>query len=445
MLSLPDVLFACDKIRDAVRGLRRAPTFTLVAVVTLALAIGSTSAVFSVVDAVLIRGLPYAEPDRLQAIYERGEKGALRVPSYPTFRDWQTQSADAGGVIEGMAFVRGDGVTIAGSDDRHIAAYVSPGFFALLGNRPELGRTLSPEDERIGAPRVAVISHDFFMRHFGGDPSALGKTVTADSVPTTVVGVMPRGFAYPNFGSGGWLPPALWQPIAAFAETHQALSLRGLHVDSRTIVRLRAGTDSSRAAAAMRTIAQRLAIEYPLEQAHWTTVEMHPLRQELFGQLSSTLWLIAGAIGLVLLLACANVANLLLIRSSVRSREMAVRAALGADASRIARFLFVEAAVLALAAGAAGVGLATLLLKFLRPYAAQRLPFATDIAVDARAVWMTVGLSAATAVLIGMLPLSADARSRDASRGAGRERRAASPNAACVTLVAISSRLRSPC
>src|SRR6478672_8965775 len=172
-------------LRDAFRGLRRAPTFTLVAVITLALAIGSTTAVFSVVDAVLIRGLPYAEVGRLQAIYERGEKGALRVPSYPTFRDWQTQSADAGGVIEGMAFVRGDGVTIAGSDDRHIAAYVSPGFFALLGNRPELGRTFSPEDERIGAPRVALISHDFFMRHFGGDPSALGKTVAVDSVPTT--------------------------------------------------------------------------------------------------------------------------------------------------------------------------------------------------------------------------------------------------------------------
>jgi predicted permease len=391
-------------LRDALRGLRRAPTFTIVAVITLALAIGSTTAVFSVVDAVLIRGLPYAEPNRLQAIYERGETGALRLPSSPTFRDWQRQTADANGPIEGMAYVRGDGVTIAGSDDRHIAAYVTPGFFALLGNKPLLGRAFTPDDERMGAPRVAVISHDFFMRRFGGDPSALGKTIAVDSVPTTVIGVMPRGFAYPNFGSGGWLPPALWQPIAAFEASHQALSLRGLHVDSRAIIRLRPGADSSRAAAAMRTIAQRLAAEYPVEQAHWTTVEMHPLRQELFGRLSSTLYLIAGAVGLVLLLACANVANLLLVRSSVRSREMAVRAALGADASRIARFLFVEAAVLALVAGAAGVGLASLLVRFLRPYAAQRLPFATNFAVDARAVAITVGLSVATALLIGMLP-----------------------------------------
>ena len=390
--------------RDAFRGLRRAPTFTLVAVITLALAIGSTTAVFSVVDAVLIRGLPYAAPDRLQPIYERAEKGALRVPSYPTFRDWQTQSADVGDIIEGMAFVRGDGVMIAGSDDRHIAAYVSPGFFALLGTKPELGRALLPEDERAGAPRVAVISHDFFMRRFGGDRSALGKTLAVDSVPLTVVGVMPRGFAYPNFGFGGWLPPALWEPIAAFEATHQALSLRGLHVDSRTILRLRAGADSSRAAAAMRTIAQRLAKEYPVEQANWTGVELHALRQELFGQLSSTLWLIAGAISLVLLLACANVANLLLVRGSIRSRELAVRAALGAGAGRIARHLFAEAALLALVAGGAGVGLAALLVRFLRPYAAQRLPFATDIAVDARAVLITVGLSAATALLIGILP-----------------------------------------
>ena len=391
-------------LRDAIRGLRRAPTFTLVAVITLALAIGSTTAVFSVVDTVLIRGLPYSQPDRLQAIYERAEQGALRIPSYPTFRDWQTQSADADKIIEGMAFVRGDGVMIAGSDDRHIAAYVSPGFFALLGTKPELGRALLPEDERIGAPRVAVISHDFFMRHFGGDPSALGKTVAVDSVAVTVVGVMPRGFAYPNFGFGGWLPPALWEPIAAFEASHQALSLRGLHVDSRTIMRLRSGADSSRAAAAMRTIAQRLAKEYPVEQANWTAVEMHPLSQELFGQLSRTLWLITGAIGLVLLLACANVANLLLVRSSIRSREMAVRAALGADASRIARHLFAEAAVLALVAGSAGVGLAAMLVGFLRPYAAQRLPFATDMAVDSRAVWITVGLSAVTALLIGILP-----------------------------------------
>ena len=391
-------------LRDAFRGLRRAPTFTLVALITLTLAIGSTTAVFSVVDAILIRGLPYAGVERLQAIYESDAKGALRVPSYPTFRDWQTQSAAASATIEGMAYVRGDGVTISGSDDRHIAAYVTPGFFTVLGAKPEIGRSFSPDDERLGAPRVAVISHDFFMRRFGGDPSAIGKAIAVDSVQTTVIGVMPRGFAYPNFGSGGWLPPALWQPIAAFEETHQALSLRGLHVDSRTIVRLRAGADSSRAAAAMRTIAQRLATEYPVEQANWTAVEMHPLREELFGQLSTTLWLIAGAIGLVLLLACANVANLLLVRTSIRAREMAVRAALGADASRIARHLFAEAAVLASIAGAAGVGLAGLLLSFLRPYAAQRLPFATDISVDARAVWITVGLSAVTAILIGVLP-----------------------------------------
>ena len=393
-----------NDLRDALRALRRAPTFTLVAVITLALAIGSSTAVFSVLDAILIRGLPYEDASRLQAVYERHEQGTIRVPSYPTFRDWQKQSAELKGVIEGLAYVRGDGVTVEGSEDRHIAAYVSPGFFSLLGTKPAIGRAFSPDDERLGAPRVGVISYDFFMRRFGGDRSAISKPILIDSVPVTIIGVMPRGFAYPNFGSGGWLPPAVWEPIAAIEPTTRALSLRGLHVDSRAILRLRPGADSTRAATAMRTIAQRLATEYPVEQAHWTGIEMRPLSQEMFGQLSTTLWLIAGAVGLVLLLACANVANLLLIRSSVRARELAVRAALGAGAMRIARHLFAEAAVLATLAGVAGVGLSALLIKFLRPYAAMRLPFATDISIDARAVLVTVGISAATAFVIGVLP-----------------------------------------
>jgi putative ABC transport system permease protein len=393
-----------NDLRDALRVLRRAPTFALVAITTLALAIGSTTAVFSVIDAILIRGLPYGDAARLQSVYERHEQGALRVPSYPTFRDWQAQSATIGGVIEGLAYARGDAVMVEGSEDRHIAAYVSRGFFDLLATQPAIGRAFRPEDERPGAPRVAVISHDFFMRRFGGDRAALAKPLVIDSVATTIIGVMPRGFAYPNFGAGGWLPPAVWEPIAAIEQKTRALSLRGLHVDSRTILRLRPGADSARAATAMRTIAQRLATEYPVEQAHWTAVEMRPLSQEMFGGLSSTLWMIAGAIGLVLLLACANVANLLLVRTSVRARELAVRAALGAGGMRIARHLFAEAAVLAAFAGVIGVALSTLLLEFLRPYAAERLPFATNIAIDSRAVLVAVGLSAATALLIGMLP-----------------------------------------
>lgn len=392
--------------RDALRALRRAPAFTIVAVCTLALAIGSGTAVFSVVDAVFVRGLPYGAASRLQTVYERSDNGNSRVPSYPTFMDWQAQGAAVRDAIEGFAFVRGNGVNIPGGsdDERSIDAYVTPGFFQLMGARPLLGRTFLPDEDGPGAPRVAVISYNFFLKRFGGDPAAIGKTIPVDSVPTTVIGVMPRGFAYPNFGSGGWLPPALWQPIAVFQATHAALTLRGLHVDSRALLRLRAGTDSARAAAAMRTIQRRLADEYPAEQAHWTSIETRRLSDELFGQLGSTLLLISSAIGLIVLLACANVANLLLVRSSSRARELAVRAALGAGRWRLVRHVLAEASVLALAAGVAGAGLSAAFVAFVRSFAAQRLPFATEFFVDARAVLFTIGLTAATALLIGALP-----------------------------------------
>lgn len=392
-------------IRFALRTLRRAPAFTLVAVLTLTLAVGSTTAVFSVVDAIVLRGLPYRDASRLQTVYERSDDGNLRVPSYPTFRDWQTQSAAVSDAIDGFAFIRGDGVKIDDNPDRQIAAFVTPGFFKLMGTPPVLGRGFLPDEETLGAAAVAVVSYDFFTKRFGGDRAILGKVIAIDSIPTTIIGVMPRGFAYPNFnGAGGWLPPAVWQPIARFEATHAALSLRGLHVDSRAILRLRAGSDSARAAVAMKAIAQRLAAEYPVEQAHWTSVGMRGLADELFGELWSTLLLIGGAIGLVLLLACANVANLMLVRSSARGQEFAVRAALGAGRWRIGRQLFVEAAVLAAAAGVLGVLLSAALVAATRPFAAERLPFATNIAVDPRAVLFTIGLTSVAALLVGVLP-----------------------------------------
>ncbi len=403
-------------LRDALRALRRAPAFSVIAIVLLALAIGSATATFSVVDAILVRGLPYANASRLQTVYERNDDGSLRVPSYPTFKDWQDNASTVHDAIDGFAFVRGNGVQVGttGEPEQQIDAYVTPGFFQLMGARPTAGRTFLPDEERPGSPRVAVISHDFLMRRFAGDArAALGKTITVDSMPTTIIGVMPRGFAYPNFGGGGgWVPPALWQPIAVFDATHGALRLRGLHVDSRALLRLRSGADSARAAAAMRTIQQRLATEYPVEQAHWTSITIRGLSEELFGQLGSTLTLISGAILLVLLLACANVANLLLVRNSVRARELAVRSALGASAWRLACHLLTEAGVIAVTAGIAGAALGAAIVKFLRPYAAQRLPFATDIAIDARTLLFVFAVSALTALFIGALP-AIHSRDRD--------------------------------
>ena len=393
--------------RDALRALCRAPAFSVVAVITLALAIGSATATFSIVDTVLVRGLPYASPDRLETVYERRDDGRQRQPSYPTVKDWQNQLASVRDAIDGFAFIRGDAVFAPGPDgpERQTVAFVTPGFFELTGVRPLLGRSFASDDEQAGAAHVCVISYAYFTNRFGGDRSTLGRTVLVDGVPTTIIGVMPRGFAYPNFSGGGaWVPPDFWQPIAVAQAAKPAILQRGLHVDSRTLLRLRPGVDSARAAAAMHVLEQRLAATYPVDQGHWTQVDLTSMSDAMFGQLGSTLALVAGAIAFVLLLACANVANLLLVRASVRGRELAVRAALGAGGWRLARHLLAEAVVIATLAGLLGTAVAGGLIAAIRPYAVLRLPFAADFRIDATAIWFTVGVCAATTLLIGTLP-----------------------------------------
>ena len=404
-------------LKYALRSLGRSRAFSVVAVLTLALGVAFVTAMFSVVDTVLLRGLPYRSPGSLQTVYERSDDGKLRVPSYPTFEDWRTSAASVSAAIEGLAFIRGDGVLVPGKDgpETKISAYVTPGFFSLLGTRPLLGRTFAPDEERMGAPPVAVISFELFMSQYGGDPATLGKLIPIDSIPTTIIGVMPRGFAYPNFaGAPGWFPPSFWQPIAVFQASNKALTLRGLHVDSRALMRLRAGVDSTRANAAMRTIQLRLASDYPAEQAHWTSVTFQPMSDELFGELKSTLMLISGAIGLVLLLACANIANLFLVRAGARARELALRSVLGAGRWTIARLLTTEIVVVTVIAGVVGAMGAFALVGFVRQFTANRLPFATDMAVDGRALAFALGATTVTALLVGVLP------ALHASRTAGR-------------------------
>jgi len=394
--------------RTALRSLRRAPVFAVVSVLTLALAIGSAAAVFSVVDAVFIRGLPYRDTDRLRTIYEQSETGGVRVPSFPTYLDWQSQAASLRGAIDGFAFIRGDGVMLdnPSGPERSIAAFVTPGFFALMGTQPELGRTFLPDDELPGSPRVAVISHEYFVKRFNANRASIGATIRVDSIPTKVIGVMPRGFAFPNFAGGGfWLPPSVWQPIAVFQATKTALTKRSLHVDSRALVRISVHADPETAAAAMRTIEQRLAAEYPVDQARWTAVLTRSLADEMFGPLSTTLLMIGGAIGLVLLLACANTANLMLVRSSVRAKDFAVRAALGAGAWRLARNQLSEVIVIAALSGAGAVGFAALFVAALRPYAAERLPFSGNIHVDSRSLAFVVGLAVVVIMLVAVLPV----------------------------------------
>ncbi|MGH7648745.1 MAG: ABC transporter permease, partial [Gemmatimonadaceae bacterium] len=389
------------------RSLRRAPGFTAIAIATLALGIASATAAFSVLDTVVLRGMPYRDADQLRTIYEVADDGSARTPSYPTFQDWQSQARTVSAAIDGMSFIRGDQVTLPGGqgDDRQLVAYVSPGFFQLMGTRAWLGRTFAADEEEPGAARVAVISHDLFVDRFGGERSLIGRVVDLDSIPTTIIGVMPPNFAYPNFGGDAWAPAKLWEPIGAFGAMHpEVLKRRGLHVDSRTIVRLRAGVDSTRAVTAMRTIERRLAAEYPLDQAHWTSVAVQSMSGAMFDGVDRSLEMMAGAVGLVMLLACANVATLFLIRAGARARDTAVRSALGASRRRVAQQPVCEAVLVALAAGAVGVLLAGALVGFTRHSMAELLPFGKQIHLDGRAVGFAIAASVVTALIVGAVP-----------------------------------------
>ena len=385
--------------RYAARAFVRTPGFTLAAVLTLALGIGATTAIFSIVDGVLLRSLPYRDPGRVVNLFEVSDNGGYRLPSYPTFKDWRNESQTWSNAFEDIAFIRGDGAIYAGEKgpERLTASAVTPNFFRLLGTAPLLGRTFLPDEERAGANPVAVLSWELWQHRFGGDRAIVGTRISLDGSPTTVIGVMPRGFAFPTWSM-------LWRPIALIENTDSALSRRGVHTDSRTIARLRPAADSARVAAVMRTVEQRLAQEYPAEQAHWTSAVMQPVRDEVIGNIKPTLLALGGAVSLVLLLACANVANLLLTRASARQRELSVRAALGAGRPRLVRQLLVESLTMAVVGGALGVALAVFLVHLVRQSAGTELPRVTEIAIEPRVLLFAFAVTIAAALLAGVAP-----------------------------------------
>jgi predicted permease len=383
-------------LRYALRGLGRSPGFAAAAVLTLALAIGANAAIFSLIRAILLRPLPYTDSQRLVSVTELHQKEGERLASYPTFQDWQRE----GRAFDGMSFIRGQTVNFRSPEgpEQLIAGYVSPDFFRLTGGVPLLGRRFAPEEERPAGPDVTVISHSLWRRRFGGDPAAVGQTMRIGDRNLLVIGVMPPGFAYPPWAT-------LWMPISSLPQTEQAvLTARGLHTDSRVIARLRPGTNTARAQGELSVVAARLAAAYPAESAGWTRVQLSPVAAEIMGDARPRLLILQTTVLMVLLIGCANLANLSIARGAARAREFAVRVALGARRGRIVQQLLLESSLLALGGAAAGLLLASSVLPALRSLAPDVFPRLDEVSVDWSVLLFTLVLSLFTAAAFGLLP-----------------------------------------
>jgi putative ABC transport system permease protein len=364
-------------------------------VLTLALGIGGTAAVTSVLRSVLLRPLSYAPSDRVVTALERDSTGSERLASYPTFRDWRS-GANA---FEGLAFVRGLGAVMKtrSGAERLVGAYVSEDFFRVLPDPPLLGRTLLAEDFIAGSPGAVVLSHRLWQRRFGADRSALGRALVLGGRSFTVVGVMAPDYGYPTWAD-------LWAPIAAIEATDAALAQRGLHVDSRVVGRLRAGVDTAAARRNLSAVAARLADDYPAENGGWRSVSLYPIAEEVLAGVGPQLELLTVAAGFVLLIACVNIANLSLARATVRSRELAIRTALGARRGALFRLLVAESLVLGAAAAFLGLLGALWFVRWIKASAGTVLPRVDTIAVDGAVLTGIAAVSILVVVLFGLLP-----------------------------------------
>ncbi|HEX3247827.1 MAG TPA: ABC transporter permease [Pyrinomonadaceae bacterium] len=378
-------------IRYGVRGLSKRPGFTAVAVFTLALGIGANSAIFSVLNAVLLRPLPYADADRIVRIDETEGKGGMGV-SPPNLQDFQQQNH----TFESIAGYTGGSfiLTQAGEPLRIQSCAVSAALFPVLGVKPLIGRSFLTEDERGGQDRIALISYGLWQRRFGGDHAFLQKQITLDGQGYTVVGVMPDGFEFP-------IQPErveVWTPLE---QPEDLAQLRGAHYLD-VVGRIKTGVSLDQAHADLEGVASRIAQQYPKEVSGKTTVVS--LKEDLVGQAQPYLLMLAGAALIVLLIAIANVASLALARAAERQKEIALRTALGASKSRVVRQLLTESLILSFFGGLAGVTLAGWCTGFLVAIAPGDLPRLQSAHVDGRVLLFALAISVVSGALLGLIP-----------------------------------------
>ena len=393
-----------DRLRDTLardgrvarRALVRSKGYSITVVATLALGIGAAVTIFSVVDRVLIRPLPYTDSHELVALYQQSQTGNIRLVSYPTMQDWARTNVG----LSGLAWIRGDGLTLEQADgpQRVPTGFVSPGFFKVMGQRAALGRTfLADEEAGGGDAEVVVLSHDLWQTTFARDPNIVGKSLRLGGMSVEVVGVMPPGFAYPAWATA-------WRPLASLAGRDPVIDRRDFHADSRAVGRLAPGVSPEEAARRLAIVQQQLAAEYPKDEADFQGARVTRLHEEMVGPVRTTIYALGAAVALILLVACVNVANLAAVRGSSRGREVAIRFALGASRAQVTRQLLVESATLGLLGGALGTFLASRAVAWLRVTAPFNLPRAQELAIDVRAVAVAAGITIATAVIFGVLP-----------------------------------------
>src|SRR5438270_552831 len=384
--------------RYGLRTLRKSPGFAASAVLVLALGIGANTAIFSVVNSVLLHPLPFPQPEQLVQVWHTPPQTSFPgmtefAVSAANYLDWAAENH----VFQQMAIYSWSSFNLTGKGEPQFvnARRVSSTFFPLLQAQPMLGRVFSPEEDQPGHDHVVILSESFWRNQFGADHNIVGRDITLDGATCRVIGVMPAKFQFPISSA----PMKLWAPLAM---TDRERAVRGEH-HYAVIARLRAGVNVQQAQAEMDTISHRLEQAYPADDKGWGAV-VKPLAEELVGDVRTPLLVLLGAVALVLLIACANVANLVLARTLSRQKEIAVRTALGASQGRLIRGVISETVVLSLTGGLVGLLIAHFGVKLIVAFLAAKLPRASEIGVDGRVLVFTVAVSLLAGIVAGLVP-----------------------------------------
>jgi putative ABC transport system permease protein len=375
--------------------LAKNPGFTAVAVVTLALGIGANTAIFSVVNALLLRPLPFAESERLALLSEKTHEGERDSASYPNYADWRTRAQS----FEGMAIGWPRTFTLTGGDKAvRVPGYaVNWNFFPLFRIQPQLGRMFTEADDRYGAARTVIVSHDFWQRRFGGELNVIGQSLQMTDETYTVIGILPPGFEY-------FEKADVFTPLGLVLAPDSAFAGRGNRAfDFYAVARLKPGVTVAQANSEMDALGQQLAREYP-KINEGKSAQAEQLQDVMSESVRPSLWVLFGAVGFILLIACINVANLLLVRAAERQKELAVRLALGAGRWRIIRQLLSESMLIAALGGACGLLLGSWMLQGLLALAPTEIPGLSRVRLDNRVLIFTLAIAAASSLLAGLLP-----------------------------------------